>query len=138
MKNKYLVLCVILLLLLLGKVTFHTAQAQSSSEPELPRTYLSTAYPALSGSTWNVASGGNFQAALNNAQPGDTIVLESGATYIGNFTLPNKPGSNWIIIRTSNLAGLSPEGIRVSLGQAVTMPKILTPNSAPAIATVAC
>ena len=34
------------------------------------------------------------------AQPGDTIVLEPGATYVGNFRLPAKDGNSYIVLRT--------------------------------------
>src|SRR6185503_19656324 len=82
------------------------AQAQSAVEPELPRVLLDTKYPATSGATINVPAGGNFQSALNSAQPGDTVVLQAGAQYAGNFTLPAKTGSGWIVIRTSGMEGI--------------------------------
>ena len=55
------------------------------------------------GNTINVPAGANFQAVLNNANCGDTIQLQAGATFTGLFTLPAKncDDSNWIIIRTS-------------------------------------
>src|SRR5438876_627593 len=65
------------------------------TDPALP-TLLSTQYSPPTGATINVPAGGNFQTALNNAQPGDQIVLAAGATYTGNFTLPVKTGSSWI------------------------------------------
>ncbi|MGI9106262.1 MAG: hypothetical protein ACR2G4_08450, partial [Pyrinomonadaceae bacterium] len=46
-----------------------------------------------------VNAGGNLQAALNRARPGDTIILEAGATYRGPFVLPVKTGGEWITIR---------------------------------------
>ena len=48
-----------------------------------------------------VKKGGNFQAALDAAKPGDTIVLEAGATFRGAFKLPKKPGDEFVTIRTS-------------------------------------
>ena len=48
-----------------------------------------------------VRRGGDFQAALNRAQPGDTIVLEAGATFSGAFVLPKKSGDQFITIRSS-------------------------------------
>ncbi len=48
-----------------------------------------------------VPAGGNFQAALDRAKPGDTIELAAGATFKGKFRLPNKPGAEFITIRTS-------------------------------------
>ncbi len=51
--------------------------------------------------TITVKKGGDFQAALDSAKPGDTIVLEAGSTFRGAFKLPNKPGGEFITIRTS-------------------------------------
>jgi nitrous oxidase accessory protein NosD len=41
-----------------------------------------------SAATLVVPAGGDLQAAINSAAPGDTIVLEAGATYRGPFWLP--------------------------------------------------
>jgi PKD repeat protein len=111
------------------------AEAQNPNEPELPRVLLDTTFPAGSGATTNVPAGGNLQSALNSAQPGDTIVLQAGVTYTGNFTLPAKTGSSFVVIRTSNLAGIPAEGTRVTASNAAAMPKILTPNSNAAVST---
>ena len=51
-----------------------------------------------SGATLTIPAGGDLQAALNNAAPGDTIVLAAGATYTGSFVLPAKSGSGVITI----------------------------------------
>jgi PKD repeat protein len=110
-------------------------EAQGSNEPELPRVLLDTSFPATPGSTINVTEGGSLQAALNSALPGDVIVLQAGATYTGNFTLPAKTGNSWVVIRTSNMAGIPAEGTRATSSDAGAMPKVLTPNAAPAIAT---
>jgi len=44
----------------------------------------------------------DFQQALNDSQPGDTILLRAGETFVGNFVLPAKSGSNTtpILIRS--------------------------------------
>src|SRR2546427_3740573 len=49
----------------------------------------------------DVPPGGDLQAALDQAQPGDTIRLAAGTTYTGWFTLPAKTGAGDILIRTS-------------------------------------
>jgi hypothetical protein len=60
--------------------------------------------------TWTPASSADFQAALQRALPGDTIILQAGQTYRGNFSLnihggaPGKP----ITIRSSALSDLPP------------------------------
>ncbi|NUQ11192.1 MAG: Ig-like domain-containing protein, partial [Gemmatimonadaceae bacterium] len=59
----------------------------SSSLAELPRVLLNFPYPAKTGQTIVVSSGGDLQAALNTAQRGDEIVLAAGATFTGNFVL---------------------------------------------------
>lgn len=84
---------------------------------------------AVSGTTITVKAGGDFQAALNRAKPGDTILLESGATFKGNFKLPNKPGSEFITIRTSaSDAQLPPADTRLDPKKyAAVLPKIV-PN----------
>jgi len=48
-----------------------------------------------------VPAGGNLQQAIDAARPGDTITLDPGATYVGNFVLPVKQGNQFITIRTS-------------------------------------
>src|SRR5499426_1026316 len=70
-------------------------------EPEPPRVFLDTTYVAPAGKTVNVGAGGDVQAAIDQAQPGDVIRLQAGATFTGNFRLPNKSGSDWVIIRSS-------------------------------------
>jgi len=55
----------------------------------------------INGSTITVKAGGNFQAALDKAKAGDTILLQAGATFKGAFNLPNKTGNKFILIRTS-------------------------------------
>ncbi|HVZ19898.1 MAG TPA: hypothetical protein VG871_02485, partial [Vicinamibacterales bacterium] len=69
--------------------------------------------------TVSVAPGGDLQAALDAAQPGDVILLASGGTYVGNFRLPMKAGTADITIRTSSTDGSLPApGVRISPDQA--------------------
>ena len=69
------------------------------------------------GSVINVKAGGDFQSALNNAQCGQTIQLQAGASFDGTFSLPAKGcnSQNWIIIRTS-----SPDSALPAEGQRLT------------------
>lgn len=55
----------------------------------------------LAEKTITVKKGGDFQAALDIAKPGDTILLEAGAVFRGAFKLPNKTGGEFVTIRTS-------------------------------------
>ena len=50
-----------------------------------------------------VRKGDSFQNALDRANAGDTILLQAGATFKGNFELPNKSGDEFITIRSSVL-----------------------------------
>jgi hypothetical protein len=88
--------------------------------------FVDTTYVAPTGATIAVNAGGNFQAALNAAQPGDVITLAAGATFTGPFTLPNKTGIGWITIRTSSPdSSLPAPGNRVTPVHAAVMPKIV-------------
>ncbi len=83
-----------------------------------------------------VPAGGDLQAALNAAMPGDVVELTAGATFVGNFELPLKPGAEWITVRSSAHERLPSPGSRVSPDRdAVFMAKIVSPNSHPAIRT---
>ena len=55
------------------------------------------------GSVINVNAGDDLQSALNNAQCGNTVELQAGATFTGVFNFPAKNCDNghWIIVRTS-------------------------------------
>ena len=81
---------------------------------------------AATAANTTVPAGGNFQAALNAAKPGDTIILTAGATYKGDFTLPPNPGPNWITIQSSAMSQLPSAGNRVSNSQSAAMPKLMS------------
>jgi hypothetical protein len=109
-----------------------------AAAPALPQTYVNTDLAAPTGKTITVSAGGDFQAALNTAQLGDVIVLQAGAAYSGPFTLPNKSGSGWIIVRSSADSSLPAPGTRVAPTDAPNMAKILAPtDSSPAVQTAA-
>lgn len=83
-----------------------------------------------------VRKGDYLQGAINSAQPGDTIILEAGATFTGPITLPKKPGASFITITSSQLSSLPSSGVRVSPSDAASMPKIVTPGKGqPALQT---
>lgn len=100
-------------------VTSNTTSSDYDGPAELPLVYLQTAMadtPAP-GSTTLVPAGGNLQSALNNAQCGETIQLQAGATYTGSFNFPAKScdDQHWIIVRTSTPdSGLPAEGVRLT------------------------
>jgi uncharacterized protein YjdB len=113
-----------------------TVTAPASNDPELPQVILDTKYDKPTGQTIVVAAGGDLQAALNAAQPCDEITLAAGATYVGSFTLPNKPGACWITIRSSAPdAQLPAEGVRITPASASALPKLVSPDGGPALKT---
>jgi hypothetical protein len=86
--------------------------------------------------TVTVAAGGNLQATLDAAQPGDVILLAAGVTFTGNFVLPVKGGAQFITVRSSTPdSQLPPTGVRMTPAYASLLAKIQSPNSAPAIKT---
>lgn len=98
---------------------------EAAQLPILPQVFIDTTYSPPSGNTIVVNAGGNLQTAINNAVPGDTIVLQAGVTFTGPFTLPNKAGAGWIYIQSSAYASLPAPGTRVSIADAANMPKIV-------------
>ena len=108
--------------------------AQTTAQlPQAPITFDVSYSLPTGGTTYHVHQGDNLQAAIDNAILGDVIVLDAGAVFTGNFKLPNKTGSGWIYIISSDLASLPVENNRVAPSDAAHMPKIITPNSDPAL-----
>src|ERR1041385_362180 len=81
-----------------------------------------------------VPSGGDLQAAINSAAPGDTIVLDAGATYRGPFTLPKKTGDLYITIQSSRAAEITG---RVSPSQSGLLAKLRSSIADPIVRTAA-
>jgi hypothetical protein len=106
-------------------LTLAHQHAYAAALPDAPKTF-DTTYAAPVGTKLHVDAGGDLQAALDRAQPGDTIVLQAGATFTGPFTLPNKTnGSGWIYVVSSQLQSLPGPGHRVSPQDAANMPHIV-------------
>ncbi|HKG15733.1 MAG TPA: hypothetical protein VKB12_20600, partial [Pyrinomonadaceae bacterium] len=80
--------------------------------------------------TINVRAGGDLRRAIEQARPGDTIVLEAGVSFTGTFTLPNKGASGeWITLRSSTPDSQLPgDTERVSPAHAPLLPKLLAPG----------
>lgn len=88
--------------------------------------------------TVTVPAGGNLQEAIDRARPGDVLVLQPGATYVGNFVLPVKQGEQYITIRTAGEGdGLPRAGQRVLPAHAARLAKLQSPSSDPALRTAA-
>ena len=106
----------------------------AAAEPELPRRYIDTSYtPSATGASIYVPVGADLQTAINMAQLGDTIVLEPGASYVGHFVLPPKTGTGWITIQSLGYSQLPGADERVKQQHFASLPKLITPNSDPAI-----
>jgi len=98
---------------------------------------LLTCAAAANAATLTVNAGGDLQAALNAAQPGDTIVLQAGATFVGNFKLPAKGGAAYITIRSSAPdTSLPASGVRMTPSYASLLPKIESNQNGTALRTV--
>ena len=83
-----------------------------------------------------VPAGGNLQAALDAARAGDTILLEAGATYVGNFRLPKHAGPGVITVRSATADRLlPPPGTRITPAHAPLLPKIRSGNTGAALST---
>ncbi|HYM24521.1 MAG TPA: hypothetical protein VEU08_14995, partial [Vicinamibacterales bacterium] len=93
----------------------------------------------LRAATIVVPAGGSLQAAINSARAGDVILLAAGATYSGNFTLPNAGAlTDYITIRSSAPdSQLPPSGVRMTPAYATLLPKIKSPNTSAALKTLA-
>ena len=93
---------------------------------------------AAGAETFHVAAGGSLQLALNNASPGDTILLQENAEFVGNFVLPAKTGDAWITLRTAAPDSLLPPAdVRVRPAHAPLLARLRSPNSLPALRTAA-
>ena len=89
--------------------------------------------------TITLRAGDDLQQAINDARPGDTILLEAGAAFTGPFKLPRKNGDAFITIRTlAPDASLPSQTQRISPSYAVAMPKLVSPGEGhPALETEA-
>jgi hypothetical protein len=75
--------------------------------------------------TITLPDGGDLQAAIDSAQPGDTILLTPGATYRGIFNLPAKIGDSYITIRSAAPDSALPgDGVRITPSDAGQLPKV--------------
>jgi hypothetical protein len=88
------------------------------------------------GAVTPLASGDDLQAAIDAAAPGDTLVLEAGATFLGNFVLREKAGVGCITIRTSTSDDQLDPANRVTPADAPLLARVISPgNGLPALRT---
>jgi hypothetical protein len=90
-------------LILLAAILAVPGLAVAAANPPAPPSKTVSPLPGNdpAGRTIPVRASDNLQAKLNDAKPGDTLVLDAGATWVGNFTLPPKSGNGWITLRGS-------------------------------------
>lgn len=118
-----------------GSATLTVLDSAAAAVVQLPRPLQDSVvvnYPGARRRAWNVKSGDNLQSVLNQAQRGDEIVIQAGATFTGNFTLPAKPGTaadGWILVRGDQQGALPPFGTRVGPAHSSLMPRLVTPNA---------
>src|SRR5260370_39435622 len=74
-----------------GQSSCRPAAPARAATPELPRSTVDTTYVAPTGATLVVAAGGNLQAALDAAQPGDVITLQARGPLTRSHSLPAQP-----------------------------------------------
>ena len=99
-------------------------------------TVAAVAFDSPLAQSITVPASGNLQDALNRARAGDTILLERGATYVGNFILPARDdGRRVVTVRTEGDAGLPADGERIAPEAAAPLAKLRSPNGSPALAT---
>ncbi|HSL21398.1 MAG TPA: hypothetical protein VK886_07680 [Vicinamibacterales bacterium] len=97
---------------------------------------LVAASAAEAGIDRRVPPGGDLQQALNEARSGDRILLEPGATYVGNFVLPVRDGTEFIVVTTDPAApDLPAPGTRVGPEHSGRLARIQSPNADPALRT---
>ena len=112
------------------------ALAAAAAPPEPPRERVETEDVATAGRVISVPAGGDLQAALDKARPGDAIALAPGAVFTGSFVLRAKPGNAWIVLRTDGPeADLPPRGTRIGPEAAARLAKIVASSSEPALKT---
>jgi hypothetical protein len=98
---------------------------------------LFAAQPSAAASI-TVPAGGNLQAALDAAQPGDTIYIDPAGTFDGPFKLPVKSGTADITVRSAAPdASLPAAGQRISPSYSAFLPKLRATNFGPALKTSA-
>ncbi|MCU0649395.1 MAG: hypothetical protein MUF00_15465 [Gemmatimonadaceae bacterium] len=91
--------------------------------PEAPRARVDVSYPTPTR-TIRVALNGNLQRAIDTARYGDEILLNPAATYIGDFVLPAKAGTGWIVIRSDVPLANFPQGTRITPARAAGFAKL--------------
>ncbi len=112
---------------------FTTTAAPSNrfSPPTLPNSATLSSMPTINGTTHTVAADcSDLQIKINTAAAtsgslNHQILIPPTALCKGNYELPSRAGTGWIVVRSAaSDAQLPPEGTRVGLSYAPVMPTI--------------
>jgi hypothetical protein len=131
----------------LGLIALDSKDARAEQDPFEVEIFC-TPYPALTRPAIAVRNGAELQNALDDAQAGDTIELEAGATFRpiaseGSFILRNRsiPAGQWVVVRSSSRAfdprGRIPPNQRVTPADATLMPRLRVARQVPVIRAAA-
>ena len=82
-----------------------------------------------------VSGGHDLQAALDRATPGDVILLQPGAEFVGNFVLRSKGEATAFVTVRTDSPKLPPPGTRIGPEQSGTLAALRSPNQSPALRT---
>jgi hypothetical protein len=111
---------------------YHASEASTTANrPQLSVTYGSAATPPA---VIDVPAGGDLQQALNQIPPGGTIRLAAGATYVGNFTLPAKNSTSYVVLTTGGVSLPAP-GTRIDPSYVSRLATLRSPGTASALKT---
>lgn len=88
---------------------------------------------SASADTIPVRAGGDLQAALDIARPGDTVALAPGATFVGNFILRPKSGDQFITVRTAAVS--MPTSARITPRLSARLAKLRSPSGVAVVRT---
>ena len=112
-----------------------TALLSATSPPAEPAPSPAPVPPATNTQR-HVRAGDDLQAVLNAAAPGDTILLDAGVTFHGNFVLPAKSGSTYITVRSNTADDLLPgPGTRITPAASSLLARLQSPNDNPVFIT---
>ena len=120
-----------------------TQTARAERDPYEVATFCAP-YPMHTRPAITVRDGAELQNALDDAQAGDTIELQAGATFRppaseGSFVLRNRsiPAEQWVVVRSSSRAfdprGEIPPNRRVTPADARLMPQLRAARTVPVI-----
>lgn len=95
---------------------------------------VSDAIPATTSSV-RVQAGQNLQSALDAAACNSTLLLDAGASWVGNYVLPASKGPNcWVVVRTGLM--VRPTGrMTPTKAASINLARVSSPSYEPTFAT---